>query len=461
MAKKEITSSPSRVTVDGDTLEYAIRVEYDTDDQGKIVQGSMKHTIVKRGGLFTGLFGEEVLAVSTDGANTFKFVDKDGNFVKAGSEDAVLPEKFQISLNTSDKKNQAFRQSVKKAIKDIALKSPDPELDDPDRTDDISGDGEYTEIENSGDLDIENNDFFGPSASLGSDKGLPGPGAAPLKYPVAMNEKQDHIEFRMVEYSPRKFTKSDQAGSIGGLGGFQDRRDPYTAESKGTVILPIQNQAADLNKVNWIDNEMDPIKAFKADLFMKGVKNPGEAIGDIGVKAEDALKNQDGRSDAAKAVASLFMTGAVGMDKNAILSRTTGGIINPNLELLFDGPALRTFSFTFRMSARNKVEAETIKKIIFFFKKGMAAKRTKTGLFLQAPNTFTVAYRSKNELHPGMNMMKECALVSCSVNYVPDGTYASHPDGNLTAYEMKLDFNELEPIYFDDYDKTDDHPIGY
>ena len=177
MAKKEITSSPSRVTVDGDTLEYAIRVEYDTDDQGKIVQGSMKHTIVKRGGLFTGLFGEEVLAVSTDGANTFKFVDKDGNFVKAGSEDAVLPEKFQISLNTSDKKNQAFRQSVKKAIKDIALKSPDPELDDPDRTDDISGDGEYTEIENSGDLDIENNDFFGPSASLGSDKGLPGPGA--------------------------------------------------------------------------------------------------------------------------------------------------------------------------------------------------------------------------------------------------------------------------------------------
>ena len=38
--------------------------------------------------------------------NTFKFVDKDGNFVKAGSEDAVLPEKFQISLNTSDKKNQ-------------------------------------------------------------------------------------------------------------------------------------------------------------------------------------------------------------------------------------------------------------------------------------------------------------------------------------------------------------------
>ena len=93
----------------------------------------MKHTIVKRGGLF-GLFGEEVLAVSTDGANTFKFVDKDGNFVKAGSEDAVLPEKFQISLNTSDKKNQAFRQSVKKAIKDIALKSPDPELDDPDRT---------------------------------------------------------------------------------------------------------------------------------------------------------------------------------------------------------------------------------------------------------------------------------------------------------------------------------------
>ena len=96
MAKKEITSSPSRAEVDGDTIEYAVRVEYDTDDNGKIVQGSMKHTMVKRGGLLG--FFEETLAVSTDGANTFKFVDKDGNFVEAGSEDAVLPEKFQISL---------------------------------------------------------------------------------------------------------------------------------------------------------------------------------------------------------------------------------------------------------------------------------------------------------------------------------------------------------------------------
>lgn len=459
MAKKEITSSPARVKVDGDTLEYAVRVEYDVDDKGKIVQGSMKHTMVKRGGLLTGLFGEEVLATSTDGANSWTFVDKDGNEVEAGSPNAVLPEKFQTSLNTTDKENQAVKQSVKGALKEITDRSPEAEFKDPERVKDVTGEGEYTEIENSGSIDIENNEFFSASASVGDEYGLPGAGAAPLKYPLNMNDKQDHLQFRMIEYSPRKL--KDKVGGIGGLSGFEDRRDPYTAESKGTVILPIQSAAADLNRVNWKENEMDPLKAMQADIFLKGIRDPGEAIGDIGTKAADALQSQSGRSDSQKAIAAIFMSAATKTDKNAILSRTTGSIINPNLELLFDGPALRTFSFTFRMSARNKTEAETIKKIIFFFKKGMAAKRTKTGLFLQAPNTFTVEYRSNNDLHPGMNKFKECALVSCSVNYIPDGTYASHPDGNLTAYEMKLEFNELEPIYFDDYDEGNAHPIGY
>jgi len=458
VAKKEITSSPARVKVDGDTLEYAVRVEYDVDDQGKIVQGSMKHTMVKRGGLFTGLFGEEVLATSTDGANSWEFYDKDGKKVEAGDANAVLPEKFQTSLNTTDTENQAVKQSVKGAIKEVADRAGG-EFSDPDRKDDISGDGEYTANENSGSIDVENNEFFSASASVGDDYGLPGAGSQPLKYPIQMSDKQDHLEFRMIEYSPRKL--KDKVGGIGGLSGFEDRRDPYTAESKGTVILPIQSAAADLNRVNWQENEMDPMKAMQADIFLKGIRDPGEAIGDIGTKAADALKTESGRSDAQKAIAAIFMSAATKTDKNAILSRTTGSVINPNIELLFNGPALRTFSFTFRMSARNKTEAETIKKIIFFFKKGMAAKRTKTGLFLQSPNTFTVAYRSKNELHPGMNRFKECALVSCSVNYIPDGTYASHPDGNLTAYEMKLEFNELEPIYFDDYDESNAHPIGY
>ena len=40
-----------------------------------------------------------------------------------------------------------------------------------------------------------------------------------------------------------------------------------------------------------------------------------------------------------------------------LLSRTIGGAINNNVELLFNGPTLRSFTFTFRLTPREKKEA--------------------------------------------------------------------------------------------------------
>ena len=41
---------------------------------------------------------------------------------------------------------------------------------------------------------------------------------------------------------------------------------------------------------------------------------------------------------------------AVGVQ--GLLSRATGTVLNPNLELLFQGPQLRPFTFQFRLSPR-------------------------------------------------------------------------------------------------------------
>ena len=38
--------------------------------------------------------------------------------------------------------------------------------------------------------------------------------------------------------------------------------------------------------------------------------------------------------------------------------------MNPNMELLFQGPQLRTFSLSWKMSPRDYEESEMIKKII-------------------------------------------------------------------------------------------------
>ena len=47
--------------------------------------------------------------------------------------------------------------------------------------------------------------------------------------------------------------------------------------------------------------------------------------------------------------------------------------------------------------------------------------------------------------------MKVAALASVGVNYVPDGTYMTLPNASMTAYEITLNFQELDPILDTDY----------
>jgi len=92
-------------------------------------------------------------------------------------------------------------------------------------------------------------------------------------------------------------------------------------------------------------------------------------------------------------------------------------ILNPNLELLFQGPSLRPFSFQFKLSPRSRSEAKEIVKIIRFFKQGMAPIRENSRLFLRTPNTFKIKYvqLGRDSESPFMNKFKECALLSCNV----------------------------------------------
>mgnify|MGYP003302010039 CR=1 FL=1 len=104
------------------------------------------------------------------------------------------------------------------------------------------------------------------------------------------------------------------------------------------------------------------------------------------------------------------------------------------------------------MSARSRTEATQIKKIIRFFKQGMAPIRTKSRLFMKSPHTFQLSYRNSNgEQHKYLNKFKECALQSFGVDYTPNGQYSTYEDGVMTSYQVTMGFQELEPVYNDDY----------
>ena len=93
----------------------------------------------------------------------------------------------------------------------------------------------------------------------------------------------------------------------------------------------------------------------------------------------------------------------------------------------------------------------------------MAPIREDSRLFLKTPHTFRIKYvqLGSQEESKFLNKFKECALLSCSVQYTPEGNYAPYEDGAMSSYQMSLQFKELEPVYNDEYDNDNDASIGF
>jgi hypothetical protein len=270
-------------------------------------------------------------------------------------------------------------------------------------------------------------------------------GGDPLVYPLTLRDsKQDVIKFRMVQYSPKKFDKTQLDKD---LTPFTNRRGIEDKNTIGVVILPIPSGISDNNSVSWSQDTLNPLQANLVNIanasitqgFGVGAETASQTVSNVG----------NNSSDMQAAAANIFTEAATGTTN--LLSRTKGAIYNPNMELLFNAPSLRPFNFTFKLSARSKREAEAIRTIIRFFKQGMSPIRTQSQLFLKAPHTFQLEYLHQGKQHNYLNKFKECALQSFSVDYTPEGQYATFTDGAMVSYQITMQFQELEPVFNDDY----------
>jgi len=286
-------------------------------------------------------------------------------------------------------------------------------------------------------------------------------------YPADLSSnKQDRIKFTM-GYS--EGTKID-ATVVTGEKSFQKR----IRSISGSVTLPIVTGVSDQSSVDWKGAELNPLQAFAAagalDLFNSAKEN--KSLKQIGAKGADIITGaKQGLVDAGLGDAINVWLAQKAVGAQNLLSRTTGAIVNPNLEMLFNAPQLRNFGFTFLLSPRDADEADQVRKIIRFFKQGMSVKTTASNVFLKAPNIFHIKYMTFNTdgteiLHPSINIIKTCALLSMDVQYTPAGTYMTYEDPyrTMTAYQLTMQFGELDPIYDNDYtelDNDNDTVLGY
>ena len=262
-----------------------------------------------------------------------------------------------------------------------------------------------------------------------------------LKYPEKMKDTQDAIKFEILEFEARKWD-SDQPGVLK----ERDRSNAaLTKVPRGSIILPMPGGLKDNNQQDCGNAQMNPLEAVGAQLALAAFDGADDVAGLMTGLASDI--GAEGVDEAAQ---KLIAGEAVG--KGGQLIKRSGALINPNVELLFNSPMLRTFQFQFNLSPRNQKEGQTVKQIIRTFKQASAPRKTAKGYFLRTPLIWQISYLNNAY---NLNRFKECAMTSFQTDYTPNGNYSRLRDGTMSQYKITMAFSELDPIFNDDYDKLD------
>ena len=223
-----------------------------------------------------------------------------------------------------------------------------------------------------------------------------------------------------------------------------------------TIFLPIPKNISDNNQIDWGESGINALEAFGLKFGQEFINDgPLEAAKFAFAAGQDAFSDRRISSDAQNAFVNAISAQAISalggqVKPGDLISRATGQVLNPNLELLFKNVTLRSFKFTFEFFPRNRREATEVMHIIQCFKAHSAAKKG-GGIFLEAPDIFQLSYRKGAAAHPFLNKFKPTVLTNISVNYTGSNTYSTFYDGTPVHMLMELSFKELNPIYEENY----------
>jgi hypothetical protein len=296
-----------------------------------------------------------------------------------------------------------------------------------------------------------------------------------LKYPVDMSDLQDRIIITQIQYVPG-LNVSGETNTDSVISGESRFNESRNSKEKiiGNVTLPMPNDISESNSVGWGEDSLGNFAASVMPGLIGGVAGVTEGdLSALTTSAESAIKSaMNGKTRfkqymQSSIAASILKKFNINVNPEAYITRATGSAINPNMELLFSGPKLRQFGFSFKMTPRSTDEAKAIRGIIQFFKKGMAPRRStnpELSFFLGTPNVFQINFKSGNNQLNSIGRIKTCALVSFNANYTADGFYAAYKDAAAGGSQpisitIQMGFSELTPVFSDEFDLDDDNVV--
>lgn len=291
-----------------------------------------------------------------------------------------------------------------------------------------------------------------------------------LRYPYKkLTDSDDYLLIKVIKYQP--------PGISSGTNNFSFRTSTQSLQNniktpESIILLPIPQNVQDQNSVGWGDGTLNAFELAGAEAVSgvirseKYIDGIGKAFGNFASKfaASAVTGNLQDQTTSLFSAAALQTLGA-NVQTSDLVSRTTGQVLNPNMELLFKGVSLREFAFEYDLAPRDGNEAKEIKKIITTLKKAMAPRTSAdnspgSGLFISAPRVFQLEYMSGNKKHPFLHSFKPMAMKGMSVNYTGSGNYSVYGDSTPIHMKISMNFQELNPIYFEDYSDSD-IGVGY
>lgn len=293
-----------------------------------------------------------------------------------------------------------------------------------------------------------------------SDAGVNTPGDN-IRYPRDFHPDTSNIEYVKFTFWKYKEGKG-QLGSGGNLGDDNYYTDESIYEPAGGFPgLIVVNMPQDINTqfgAQWGGKQFgflskNIVKAG-GDLSQGDIGGTFDALGKL---VQGVTK--DG-TEAAKAAASAAIVAGINkipgvggnLTMNDLVQGSSSKILNPNVELMYEGPTLRTLAMNMKLFARTPSEAEDIKNIGKAFRKA-AVPSSKNNRFIKVPPLLKVQFMKGSVDNVNLPMYRRFAITAVQVNYTPDGQYTPYYDGKLPAIDIALELQETKIIFAEDVDQ--------
>ena len=179
---------------------------------------------------------------------------------------------------------------------------------------------------------------------------------------------------------------------------------------------------------------------------MKAGGSFGDAISAAG--SNIAAQAKSVKKGEALALAAKY-SGVVGDDLKGAIGLATQSVVNPNTNTTFEGNSIRSFSFTFKLVARSKLETETIRKIHNKFRAFAYADANKNSnnLMLAYPPVWNIDFLNMHTQsdNPYIPKIYSCYLTSVQATFnTTSGAF--HRDGAPLEVDISLGYQETRTL---------------